>query len=81
MAEKEEGQPAGEQTEGKTTYKIRLKVLNRETADTGTARLRSKDVGLGQPRDLENDRRLGDYELPATLQHALSEDGEGIYGG
>jgi hypothetical protein len=32
MAEKEEGLPAGEEMEGKTTYKIRLKVLNRETA-------------------------------------------------
>ncbi len=33
MEEKEEGVPAGKQTEGKTTYKIRLKVLDRETAE------------------------------------------------
>ena len=33
MAEKEEGPPAGGQSEGKTTYKIRLKVLNRETGE------------------------------------------------
>ncbi len=33
MAEKEDGRSAAGETEGKTTYKVRLKVLNRETAE------------------------------------------------
>jgi hypothetical protein len=33
MARTEEGLPAGEQTGDKTTYKIRLRVLNRETEE------------------------------------------------
>lgn len=33
MAETEQGNSTGGQTEGKTRYKIRLKVLNRETAE------------------------------------------------
>jgi hypothetical protein len=66
MAEKEEGLPAGEQTEGKTTYKIKLKVLDRETAQYRYATLdEAKAWDWDNP---ETWRMIGGWQITSFQQ-------------
>jgi hypothetical protein len=66
MAEMEQGSPTGEKSEGKVTYKIRLKVLDRETGNERYATLEeAKDWDWANP---EIWRIIGGWQITSFQQ-------------